>query len=122
MFINNFRKGRKSILDPKGRYSDYDKTLLTVWQIAFDQLKESPKALTVLAMVTLMDSSCIKKQTFLCNTDFIGDEIELNEIIEDLCEYSLIQHNQDQIFIHSLTQKIIGIFIDEKKRIILFWC
>ena len=108
VFISNFQKCRKSILDPKRNLSDYDKTLLTVWDFAFEKLKESPKALKVLLMMCLMDNSCIKKETFLYDKNIAEDEIELNEFIDTLCEYSLIQQSKDQLFIHCLTQKIIG--------------
>ena len=85
LFISNFQNCRKSILDPKKTLSDYDKTLLTVWNFAFEKLKESQKALKVLAMTCFMDNSCIKKETFLYAKDIIEDEIELNEIVDILC-------------------------------------
>ena len=108
LFISSFQKCRKSILDSKGTLSNYDQTLLTVWDFAFGKLQESEKALKVLAMVCLMDNICIKKETFLYAKNIIEDEIELNEIVDILCEYSLIQHNKDRLYIHSLTQKVIA--------------
>ena len=59
-------------------------------------------------MMCLMDNTCIKKQTFLHEKSIIEDEIELNEIVDILCEYSLIQHDKDRLYVHSLTQKVIG--------------
>ena len=121
-YIANFQKCRKSILNPKGTLSDYDKTLLTVWDIALEKLKSSPKALIVLSMMCLMDNSCIRRKTFLFEKNIAEDEIELNEIVDILSEYSLIQHSPDRLYIHSLTQKVIGtkaIEFDEKPLLML---
>ena len=63
----------------------------------------------MLSMMHFMDNSCIKKETFLRDKDIAEDEFELNEIIDTLCEYSLIRHDRDRLYIHSLTQKVIGI-------------
>ena len=81
LFISNFQKCRKSILDPKRTRSDYDKTLLTGWDLAFEKLKIFEKALKVLGMMCLMDNTCIRKETFLREKDIVKDEIELNEML-----------------------------------------
>ena len=35
-YITSFRDCKKQILDPKKKYSEYDKTLMTVWSVAFE--------------------------------------------------------------------------------------
>ena len=114
-YIRSFKECKKPILDPKKTYSDYDRTLLTVWSVALDKLKASPKALQVLAMMSMMDNSCIRKKTFLYNNNIAEDEIELNEIIDNLCEYSLVQTTGDRLIIHALVQKVIGIYLEANK-------
>ena len=114
-YIKSFKDCKKPILDPKRTISDYDRTLLTVWSVAFDKLKTQnpkPKTLQVLAMMSMMDNSCIRKKTFLYDKNIAEDEIELNEIIENLCEYSLVQTTGDCLIIHALVQKVIGIFLE----------
>ena len=89
LFVSNFQKSRKSILDPKRALSEYDKTLLTVWDFAFEKLNKSKKALKILTMMCRMDNSCIKRETFLYAKNIVEDEIELNDIVDTLSEYSL---------------------------------
>ena len=110
-YIDVFKKCKEAILDPKREMSDYDKTLLTVWSLAFEKLKTSPKALQVLTMMSLMDNSCINKETFLYDKKIAEDVFDLNEIIEMLCEYSLVEINEDRLYIHGLVQKVVAIKI-----------
>ena len=111
-YVKSFKECKKPILDPKKTYSDYDRTLLTVWSVALGKVKASPKTLQVLAMMSLIDNSCIRQETFLYNKNIAEDEFELNEIIDNLCEYSLVQTIGDRLFIHTLVQKVIRIFLD----------
>ena len=111
-YIKSFKECKKPILDPKKTYSDYDRTLLTVWSVALDKVKASPKAFQILAMMSMMDNSCIRKETFLYDKDIVEDEFELNEIIDNLCEYSLVQTTGDRLFIHALVQKVIRIYLE----------
>ena len=113
-----FDRSRKTILnittDP-----EEDKTLLTVWNMAIDKIKnESYNALLVLGMMAYMDNRFINSKTFL-HWDAIYGEIDLKEIIELLCEYSLIKEStiSKYLEIHSLLQKVIGIHIKENR----FW-
>ena len=112
IYIKSFKECEKSILDRKKTYSDYDRTLLTVWSVALDKLKALPKALQVLAMMSMMDNSCIRRKTFLFNNVIVENEIKLNEIIDNLCEYSLVQTTGDRLIIHALVQKVVGIFLE----------
>ncbi|XP_066935330.1 uncharacterized protein [Clytia hemisphaerica] len=110
-YILSFKESNSSLLHPKKKLSDYDKTLLTVWSLAFEQLKSSPKAWSVLAMMAFMDNSCIKKETFLYFKE-ISDEIELNEILDEICSLSLVQQSESHLHIHALVQKVICISLE----------
>ena len=76
--------------------------------MAFDKIKkESNNAVLVLSMMAYMDNRFINQKTFLHCPDIDG-EIELNEILELLCQYSLVmRRNHDYLEIHSLIQKVI---------------
>jgi len=111
-YVQYFKESKISILKTKPNLTDYNKTLLTVWDIAFDELKFHPKALLVLGMMAYMDRYSINKKTFL-NFKDLGDELELNETIELLCEHSLVSMNENSLQIHALVQKVVQILIDD---------
>ena len=116
-YIEQFEACRQSILNVKiDSFSEYDKTLLTVWDMAFDKIKnESSKALLVLGIMAYMDNRFINQKTFLHCPDIDGD-IELNEILELLCQYSLVmRRNHDYLEIHSLIQKLIRFHIQNNR-------
>ena len=116
-YIEQFEACRQSILNVKiDSFSEYDKTLLTVWDMAFDKIKkESNNALLVLSMMAYMDNRFINQKTFLHCPDIDG-EIELNEILELLCQYSsVMRRNHDYLEIHSLIQKVIRFHIQNNR-------
>ena len=116
-YIEQFEACRRSILNVKiDSFSEYDKTLLTVWDMAFDKIKdESNNALLVLGMMAYMDNRFINQKTFLYCPDIDG-EIELSEILELLCQYSLVmRQNHDYLEIHSLIQKVIRFHIQNNR-------
>ena len=116
-YIEQFEACRRSILNVKiDSFSDYDKTLLTVWDMAFDKIKkESNNALLVLGMMAYMDNRFINQKTFLYCPDIDG-EIELSEILELLCQYSLVmRQNHDYLEIHGLIQKVIRFHIQNNR-------
>ena len=116
-YIEQFEACRRSILNLKiDSFSEYDKTLLTVWDMAFDTIKnESNNALLVLGMMAYMDNRFINQKTFLHCPDIDG-EIELNEILELLCQYSLVmRRNHDYLEIHGLIQKVARFHIQNNR-------
>ena len=116
-YIEQFEACRQSILNVKiDSFTEYDKTLLTVWDMAFDKIKkESNNALLVLGMMAYMDNRFINQKTFLHCPDIDG-EIELNEILELLCQYSLvIRRNHDYLEIHGLIQKVVQFHIQNNR-------
>ena len=116
-YIEQFEACRRSILNVKiDSFSEYDKTLLTVWDMAFDKIKkESNNALLVLGMMAYMDNRFINQKTFLHCPDIDG-EIELNEILVLLRQYSLVmRQNYDYLEIHSLIQKVIRFHIHNNR-------
>ena len=115
-YIEQFKACRRTILNVKiDSFSEYDKTLLTVWDMAFDKIKnESNNALLVLGMMAYMDNRFINQKTFHCPD--IDGEIELNEILELLCQYSLvIRRNHDYLEIHGLIQKVVRFHIQNNR-------
>ena len=114
-YIEQFEASRQSILNVKiDSFSEYDKTLLTVWDMAFDRIKdESNNALLVLCMMAYMDNRFINQKTFYHCPD-IDREIELNEILELLCQYSLVMRGKhDYLEIHGLIQKVVRFHIEK---------
>uniref|UniRef100_A0A7M5XN53 Uncharacterized protein n=1 Tax=Clytia hemisphaerica TaxID=252671 RepID=A0A7M5XN53_9CNID len=95
-------------------FTEYDKTLLTVWDMAFEKIRvESKNAILILGMMAFMDNRKINKKTF-SYFDKV-DEFELNEIINLLCQYSLVNERNECLEIHSLVQKVIRYRIEQKQ-------
>ena len=100
-------------------FSEYDKTLLTVWDMALDKIKnESRNALLVLGMMAYMDNRFINQKTFLNFSDIDG-EFELNEILELLCQYSLVMQ-RNNLFCVLLLILLFNFFIINYRYIMLF--
>uniref|UniRef100_A0A7M5XGF8 NB-ARC domain-containing protein n=1 Tax=Clytia hemisphaerica TaxID=252671 RepID=A0A7M5XGF8_9CNID len=114
-YIEQFEACRKSVLGMKiNSFTEYDKTLLTVWDMAFAKIRvESNNALLILGMMALIDNRKINKKTF-SYFDKV-DEFELNEIINLLCQYSLVNERNECLEIHSLVQKVIRYRIEQKQ-------
>ncbi|XP_066931780.1 uncharacterized protein [Clytia hemisphaerica] len=106
-YIEQFEACRKSVLGMKiNSFTEYDKTLLTVWDMAFAKIRvESKNALLILGMIAFMDNRKINKKTFFYFDKV--DEFELNEIISLLGQYSLVGERNECLEIHSLVQKVI---------------
>ncbi|XP_066931790.1 uncharacterized protein [Clytia hemisphaerica] len=113
-YIKQFEACRKSVLGMKiNSFTEYDKTLLTVWDLAFAKIRvESKNALLILGMMAFMDNRKIKKKTFFYFDKV--DKFELNEIISLLGQYSLVNERNECLEIHSLVQKVIRYRIDQK--------
>ncbi|XP_066935720.1 uncharacterized protein [Clytia hemisphaerica] len=114
-YIEQFEACRVSVLGMKiNSFTEYDKTLLTVWDLAFAKIRvESKNALLILGMMAFMDNRKINKKTF-SYFDKV-DEFELNEIINLLCQYSLVNERNECLEIHSLVQKVIRYRIEQKQ-------
>uniref|UniRef100_A0A7M5WV34 DZIP3-like HEPN domain-containing protein n=1 Tax=Clytia hemisphaerica TaxID=252671 RepID=A0A7M5WV34_9CNID len=114
-YIEQFEACRESVLGIKiTSFTEYDKTLLTVWDMAFAKIRvESNNALLILGMMAFMDNRKINKKTF-SYFDKV-DEFELNEIINLLCQYSLVNEWKDCLEIHNLVQKVIRYRIEQKQ-------
>ncbi|XP_066931781.1 uncharacterized protein [Clytia hemisphaerica] len=114
-YIEQFEACRESVLGMKiNSFTEYDKTLLTVWDMAFAKIRvESKNALLILGMMAFMDNRRINKKTF-SYFDKV-DEFELNEIISLLGQYSLVNERNDCLEIHSLVQKVIRYRIEQKQ-------
>uniref|UniRef100_A0A7M5WVW9 NB-ARC domain-containing protein n=2 Tax=Clytia hemisphaerica TaxID=252671 RepID=A0A7M5WVW9_9CNID len=114
-YIEQFEACRESVLGMKiNSFTEYDKTLLTVWDLAFAKIRvESKNALLILGMMAFMDNRKINKNTF-SYFDKV-DEFELNEIISLLCQYSLVNERNDCLEIHSLVQKVIRYRIEQNQ-------
>ena len=116
-YIEQFEACRQSILNVKiDSFSEYDKTLLTVWDMAFDKIKtESNNALLVLGTLAFMDNRFINQNTFLHCLEIDG-EIELNEIMVLLRQYSLVmRRSHDYLEIHGLIQKVVRFHIHNNR-------
>lgn len=96
----------------------YDKTLMTVWQMALEKLKlgKHKVAIDVINMISHMDGNFINIKAFLYHHN-LEDEFALNEIIDVLCEYSLISKIETDVTqstvvtMHKLVQKVLKLHL-----------
>ncbi|XP_066927888.1 uncharacterized protein [Clytia hemisphaerica] len=116
-YIEQFEACRKSVLSMKIKsFSDYDKTLLTVWDMAFHKIKEESKnAILVLTMMGYMDNKRINKKTFTYLDNI--DEIDVEEIVQLLGQYSLVNERNGFLEIHALVQKMLRYCVEEQNLV-----
>lgn len=112
-YLEYFNSNNKKLLGiniKEYEVTEYDKTLFTVWKIAFEKIQENKLALQVIGMIAYMDHRFINKNTFLNLDGINGDEVALNEVVEVLCEYCMISKTQtNYITTHPLVQKMLTI-------------
>ncbi|XP_066927860.1 uncharacterized protein [Clytia hemisphaerica] len=116
-YIEQFEACRKSVLSMKIKsFSDYDKTLLTVWDMAFHKINEESKnAILVLSMMGYMDNKRINKKTFTYLDNI--DEIDVDEIVYLLGQYSLVNERNGFLEIHALVQKMVRYCVEEQNLV-----
>ncbi len=99
----------------------YHATITTTWELAFDQMKQTPRALDLLNLCCFLDPESIPleliKQLSTIETplgrlrevplqEVVANELELDDMIGILRRYSLIQRTADELSMHRLVQAV----------------
>ncbi|XP_057317162.1 uncharacterized protein LOC130662340 isoform X1 [Hydractinia symbiolongicarpus] len=124
-YLDGFKRNKMQLLDinlKKIGEALYGKTLMTVWQMAFEKLKlnKHKVAIDVINMMSHMDGNFINTKAFLFHEN-IEDEIDLNEIVGMLCEYSLISKKNSDVTraavvtMHKLVQKVLKLYSENEQ-------
>ncbi|KAA2301250.1 tetratricopeptide repeat protein, partial [Clostridioides difficile] len=102
----------------------YNYSVATTWFISLDKIHdESSRQLLDILAFLYADSVDIQFFTTLAEhleaplSEKVNNVLELNDIICELKEYSLIKYSSDKISIHRLLQEVIQMTIDSQKYI-----
>ncbi|OTY05615.1 tetratricopeptide repeat protein [Bacillus thuringiensis] len=127
-YLKRFKKYKNEIIK-EGKPLDYDYTIATTWEISFDELKKrNPIALEFINICSFLSPDRIELGLFINSNENIADilvnkipsELELDNILALLREFSLIKSHEDSISIHRLVQLVIknNLEIEHKKSFI----
>ena len=93
--------------------NSYHATITATWEMAFDEIKKTPGALSLLNLCCFLDPEGISldliKQVPLQNThlhEVVADELALDDAIGALRRYSLIQRVNNKLKMHQLVQTV----------------
>ncbi|MCA9946960.1 MAG: tetratricopeptide repeat-containing protein, partial [Anaerolineales bacterium] len=108
----------------------YHATITTTWELAFDQVKQTPGALELLNLCCFLDPegiplALIRQVAGLETSDFlkksdvllaqiVSDELALEDALGALRRYSLMQRTADELTLHRLVQAVARSRMDEK--------
>ncbi|MFO8006598.1 MAG: FxSxx-COOH system tetratricopeptide repeat protein [Candidatus Brocadiia bacterium] len=117
-YLELFRERTGELLG-KGRPAGYEETLLTTWNLAFEQVSIQARALLNLCAFLAPDdmplrmiregSDLLPKPLRAC----AADELALEEAVADLRRYSLVEREADLISIHRLVQTVLRERLEE---------
>jgi len=113
-YINLYKENNVLIMNNK--LSDYHKTVLTTWKISFNKASEiSEKCFPFLGRCSFLFSSNIPiKELFLDTT--LYSRLELDEVIDALMSYSLIDLDNNYIFMHGIVQEVVRQELIDRKE------
>jgi len=115
-YLNLYRTRRKDLLDRTTPSDDYPDTIVTIWVMAFEAIREVPLASDLLFFSSIIAPDAIPKdlikQALEQRVDDQDheeqsiDELDFHDAIDALCSYSLISPDTDTFSIHRLVQAV----------------
>ncbi len=94
---------------------DYNKTVVTTFRISFDKIAEkNDRSIQLLGLCSFLNNDNIPINELFLNKKF--DVIELDDLLENLMSYSLIDIKNGFANIHGIVQEIMRMEIEEKKE------
>lgn len=123
-YLKRFKKYRQQIIR-EGMPLDYNFTIATTWEMSFEEIKKkNPKALDFIYLCSVLSPDKIELEIFKNHNDDILDilsnwipsELELDQILATLREFSLIKSHESSFSIHRLVQVVINDKLDIYQR------
>lgn len=117
-YLNKFKSRRSEMLSKAKIPEDYNHTIATTWEIAFDEIKEKcPDAIEFLYFISFLapediplEMLKIKEESEINIVEILRDDFRIDDVIESLLDYSLINCNNctNKINIHKLVQVVVN--------------
>lgn len=119
-----YGRRRQELLQRRGHVpTDYPASVATTWSLSFQQVAQAnPAAATVLHLCAFLEPDSIPEDIFMVDSDgwnqSTQDTLLLNDAIEELRRFSLIQRASDTktLRIHRLVQAVLQGAMDETTR------
>lgn len=117
-YLNKFKSRKSEMLSKAKRPEDYNHTIATTWEIAFDEIKENcPDAIEFLYFISFLAPDDIplemlklEEESDINIIEILSDDFRIDDVIENLLNYSLINCNNNctnMINIHRLVQIVV---------------
>ena len=118
-YLDLYRTHRQSLLERRGKTSiDHPKSVATTWLLSFQQVEQvNPVAADLLRLCAFLDPDSIPERFIIIGAPKLGPILKgvadnpflLNEAIEELRKFSLIQRNPESkmLSIHRLVQAVL---------------
>jgi tetratricopeptide (TPR) repeat protein len=109
-YLNLYQTCQTQLLNLGFIETDYNLTVATTWQLAFEKISANfPAAVKLLNMCAFLDPDNIPEVLFLQQTEDVQiftSPLEFDEAIATLRDYSLIERGEDLLSIHRLVQTV----------------
>lgn len=90
----------------EGAPMSYDKTVLTTWQLAFDELKDQPATAVVLAVCSVLSADPVPR--FILQAIASADPETIEQAVGSLASYGLFSaQGTDDVVVHRLVSHVI---------------
>ncbi|NFA43609.1 TIR domain-containing protein [Clostridium botulinum] len=117
-YLNKFKSRKGEMLSKAKRPEDYNHTIATTWEIAFDEIKENCQdAIEFLYFISFLAPDDIplemlklEEESDINIIEILRDDFRIDDVIENLLNYSLINCNNNctnMINIHRLVQIVV---------------
>jgi len=110
-YIKLFKKYKFKLME--GKASDYNYTIITAFKISFDKLKEkNDRSFELLALCSFLSNDKIPEYELFLESK-VFEKVKLDNIIDNLMSYSLLESANDFIYIHGVIQEIVRYELEE---------
>lgn len=117
-YLNMFKSRKVEMLNKAKKPEDYNHTIATTWEIAFDEIKKNcPDAIEFLYFISFLapddiplEKLKLEEESDINIIEILRDDFRIDDVIENLLNYSLISCNNNctnMINIHRLVQIVV---------------
>lgn len=105
-YCQRLRNNLSSALSDHGSGGvDYGKTVMTTWEINFQELNELSRML--LNCMALLSGEPIPEALFAEEQDVLGASLKVEASLADLAKYCLVTRSEGHLIVHRLTQYVV---------------
>ncbi|MCB9420355.1 MAG: tetratricopeptide repeat protein [Ardenticatenaceae bacterium] len=113
-YLALYRERRQELWQRQPPPDDYEKTVTTTWEMAFDHARQTPGAADLLNLCCFLAPDDIPLALITANADalpeelaaLLGDEMALDDALDALQAYSLVTQAGELLAVHRLVQTV----------------